>query len=80
MLVEEKAVAAPDGDPAVTGRMAAFTFRGNFAGEMRDLRSEAYLFCDVSDRWLVKYRFTAPADFPAEAAIAGFMRDLPWTL
>lgn len=43
------------------------------------VRSELYVFC-ASERWLVKYRFTYPADYDASPRIAAFMRDLRWTI
>jgi hypothetical protein len=79
--------AAPAGETAATlekggashaGRKAAFTFYDLFAGRRQPLRSELYVFCPVGERWIIKYRFTAPADFAAGESIAGFLAKMPW--
>lgn len=49
---------------------------------MRDavpVRSELYVFC-ASERWLVKYRFTYPAEYDASPHIDAFLRGLLWTI
>ncbi|MCR6643210.1 MAG: hypothetical protein NVV62_00900 [Terricaulis sp.] len=49
---------------------------------MRDavpVRSELYVFC-ASERWLLKYRFTYPADYDAAPQIDAFLRGLRWTI
>ena len=52
----------------------------NFVGRRQVSRSEAYVFCYAGGKWTVEYRFDYPDDYNAGSAIAGFMRELNWTI
>ena len=43
-------------------------------------RSEAYVFCYAGGKWTVEYRIDYPRQSDAAPLIAGFMRDLTWTI
>lgn len=66
------------GVPADLSHRATFTFTTQFDGAERAIQSEYDLYCFVADRWLVKYRATAPAGFPVAEALATFIRTGPW--
>jgi hypothetical protein len=74
----ESAATLEKGGASHAGRKAAFTFNDLFAGRRQPLRSELYVFCPVGERWIIKYRFTAPADFAAGESIAEFLAQMPW--
>lgn len=81
-VLENGAAQLMQNGAAQTGHHYVFTVDAPsaFGDTHPTLRSEAHLFCYVGGRWTVKYRFTYAAELQAEADIAGFMRDLAWTI
>lgn len=68
-------------DPNLSLR-AEFEFETDFASgnetRRRPVQSDARLYCYVADAWLVKYRFTAPAEMAIDDAIEAFIRGGAW--
>ncbi|MBE0533623.1 MAG: hypothetical protein IH626_22595 [Rhodospirillales bacterium] len=77
-VTEETAARLVKGGAAHAGRKAAFTYNDLHAGRRQPLRSELYVFCPVGERWVIQYRFTAPAGFAAGEPIAEFLARMPW--
>lgn len=79
-LLEECDARAPESLPPVPGRMAVYEFEEPFAGRSQLLRSELWVFCYVTPKWAIQYRFTSPKSAEAESAIRDFMTTLPWSV
>ncbi|HMK68284.1 MAG TPA: hypothetical protein VK433_07035 [Stellaceae bacterium] len=79
-LMSEKDIALAQGGKTYPGRLAVFEFEASFRGQVQPLHSELYVFCDVAGSWAFEYRFTTPKGFDYAGSIAGFMRDLVWTV
>jgi len=79
-LIEERDVPAPQFGVRKQGKMAAFEFADRLRGQPQLLHSEFRLFCFVSEKWTLAYRFSSPRSVDATGAIAAFMMQLPWTL
>ena len=78
-LLDEAEVSLPQAGSI--GHKATYRLtNANFFGRRQVSRSEAYVFCYAGGKWTVEYRFDYPDDYDAGSAIAGFMRDLDWTI
>jgi hypothetical protein len=79
-LVAEGDAVLRQGGASYTGRKAEFMLERVFSGKRRRLASELYIFCYVGGKWIVKYRFSYPAELDAADFIATLMRDLRVTI
>lgn len=65
---------------SVSGETAEYEFDALFGETRLRVSSELYLFCYVSGKWTIEYRFTSPRDAPSSDRITTFMKDLPSTI
>ncbi len=79
-LAAEGEAVLRQGPVRYAGRRAAFILERVFSGQRRRLASDLYIFGYVGGRWIVKYRFSYPAEFDAADHIAALMRDLRVTI
>jgi hypothetical protein len=79
-LIGEKDVSLVQAGVIYTGKMATFEYEDIFINQRQTIEGRVYLFCYVSDKWVVKYRFSYPKRFDAENEIDGFLRSLSWTI
>jgi hypothetical protein len=79
-LVAEGDAVLRQGPASYAGRKAEFLLVRDFSGQRRRLASELYIFGYVGGKWIVKYRFSYPAEFDAAGLIAALMRDLRVTI
>lgn len=79
-LVAEGDAVLRQGPASYAGRKAEFMLVRDFSGRRRRLASELYIFGYVGGKWIVKYRFSYPAEFDAAGLIAALMRDLRVTI
>ena len=77
-LVSEGDVELGQAGRLYAGKKATFRYEREFAGERRQVQSDAFLF--PYGQWHIKYRFTYPAEMNAGEEIGAFMRALRWTL
>lgn len=77
VVVEPGPAAAVPGTEAQLSHRVVYRFRTRLGEEVREVRSEARLYCHVGG-WQVKYRATAPVELDANAAIDTFIRLGPW--
>jgi len=75
--IEPGPAAAVPGTEAELSHRVVYRFRTRIGAELREVRSEARLYCNVGD-WHVKYRATGPIEFDPNAAIDSFIRLGPW--
>lgn len=75
--IEPGPAAAVPGTDARLSHRAVYRFRTRIGAELREVRSEARLYCNVGE-WHVKYRATGPIEFDADEAIDSFVREGPW--
>jgi hypothetical protein len=79
-LVSEGDAVLRQGAVTYTGRKAEFMLERVFSGKRRRLASELDIFGYLGGKWIVKYRFSHPAELDAPNLIAAFMRDLRVTI
>jgi hypothetical protein len=79
-LVAEGDAVLRQGAASFAGRKAEFMLERVFSGKRRRLASELYIFGYVGGKWIVKYRFSHPAELDAADLIATLMRDLRVTI
>jgi hypothetical protein len=79
-LVAEGDAVLRQGAARFAGRKAEFMLERVFSGKRRRLASELYIFGYVGGKWIVKYRFSHPAELDAADLIATLMRDLRVTI
>jgi hypothetical protein len=82
VLVDKKDTSRTENGVTYAGHFAAFDLNNAKFFGRSDVasRSEAYLYCYVGGKWSVEYRVDYPRDFEATALIAGFIKDLAWTI
>ena len=79
-LVAEGDAVLRQGAVSYAGRKAEFRLERVFSGKRRRLASELYVFGYVGGKWIVKYRFSHPAELDVANLIAALMRDLRVTI
>ena len=79
-LIRQEEVTLQQAGRAYPGWHAVFAYPELFAGAVQALSSEAFVYCYVAGKWVMKYRFTGPENQDAGPIVREFMQRLAWTL